>query len=313
MDAIYGASIIASFLAGMVALFAPCCITVLLPSYMASAFRQKRDILRMTIVFFAGISTVLIPIGLGAAWLAEIFQDFHTQLWLFGGLFMVLLGVFSILGKGISLPFAEKLKSRLKIDSENHSYSVYVLGVLSGAATSCCAPVLAGAMALAVVSGGFWNAIVVIFAYVFGMVFPLFVAAYMYDKYDIAQSALIKGKLFSVSIFGKQHIVHSTNILSAVMFLLIGGTMMYLSISDNAYWAPEHQIAVGKALNVFTLDVFSYLEKMPDIIWGAVVLGLFAFFVRRSRKKTAVVERTNISERGSTLPEEDNSPKSSCH
>ena len=73
MDIILGASIIAAFLAGMVALFAPCCITVLLPAYLASTFRQKKNILKMTFIFFAGISAVLIPIGMGAAVLAEVF------------------------------------------------------------------------------------------------------------------------------------------------------------------------------------------------------------------------------------------------
>ena len=83
MDIIFGASIIAAFLAGMVALFAPCCITVLLPAYLASAFREKRKILKMTLVFFAGVAAILVPIGLGAAGLARLFQNFHTELYLF--------------------------------------------------------------------------------------------------------------------------------------------------------------------------------------------------------------------------------------
>jgi len=151
MDFIFGASIVASFLAGMVALFAPCCITVLLPSYIASAFREKKNILKMTFIFFAGLSTVLVPIGLGAAGLAQVFQNFHQELWIFGGLFMITLAVLSFLGKSLAMPLPGRMKEKLKMESGNHSKSVYGLGVLSGAATSCCAPVLVGAMTLAVI------------------------------------------------------------------------------------------------------------------------------------------------------------------
>jgi len=281
MEIIFGASIIAAFLAGIVALFAPCCITVLLPAYIASAFREKKDMLKMTFVFFAGLSTVLIPIGLGAAGLAQFFQNFHKQLWVFGGLFMLILAVMSIRGKGISLPFSGRLKEKLKIDSKNHSKSVYFLGILSGAATSCCAPVLAGAMTLAVLSGGFWKAIIVTFAYVFGMIFPLFLTAYFYDKYKLDQSKIIKGKNIEFEILGKKVITHSTNLLSGIMFALIGGTMFVLGITSNAYWSPEHQAELGKSLTAWSIDIFSFLEVIPDFIWGVLIIGLFGYFIYR--------------------------------
>ncbi|MDP2650085.1 MAG: cytochrome c biogenesis protein CcdA, partial [bacterium] len=140
MDALFGASIIASFLAGMVALFAPCCITVLLPAYIASAFRGKKKMLKMTFIFFAGLSTVLVPIGLGAAGLAQVFQNFHRELWLFGGAFMLVLAVLSVYGKGLALPMPARAKEMLRAGAGEHGKSVYTLGVLSGAATSCCAP-----------------------------------------------------------------------------------------------------------------------------------------------------------------------------
>jgi len=191
MDILLGASIIASFIAGMVALFAPCCITVLLPAYLASAFREKKRMLKMTFVFFAGIAVVLIPIGLGAAGLAQLFRNFHEELYIVGGLVMILFAVGAVIGKGIHLPFMSKMRTTGDL---SHPKSVFTLGVLSGAATSCCAPVLAGVMTLAVLSGGFWNALIVTFAYVFGMVFPLFIAAYFYDRWHIENSRLIQGK-----------------------------------------------------------------------------------------------------------------------
>ena len=45
MNILFETSIIASFLGGMLALFAPCCITFMLPAYFAYTFKQKKAIL----------------------------------------------------------------------------------------------------------------------------------------------------------------------------------------------------------------------------------------------------------------------------
>jgi len=282
MDIIFSASIIASFLAGMVALFAPCCITVLLPAYLASAFREKKNILKMTLIFFAGISAILVPIGLGAAGLAQIFRDFHKELYIFGGLFMLLLAVMAVLGKGISMPMPKRIQAKMDAASTK---SVFVLGLLSGAATSCCAPVLAGAMTLAVISGAFWKAIIVVFAYVFGMTFPLFVTAYFYDKYKIDQSKIIKGKLFEIKIKTKTLYVHSTNLLSSVMFLVIGTAMLVLGFSDNTFWSPEMQSEVGIKLNSWTQKLLELAVIIPDFVWAFIIIGLFSFILYKVKKK----------------------------
>lgn len=283
MDIIFSASIIAAFLAGMVALFAPCCITVLLPAYLASAFREKKNVLKMTFIFFAGISAILVPIGLGAAGLAQIFRDFHKELYIFGGLFMLLLAVMSVLGKGISMPLPKRIQA--KMDPSN-TKSVFMLGVLSGAATSCCAPVLAGAMTLAVISGTFWKALIVVFAYVFGMTFPLFVTAYFYDKYKIEQSKIIKGKLLKMRIGAKTLYVHSTNLISSAIFLIIGTTMLVLGLSGNAFWSPHTQAEVGRTLNAWTQNILNSLSTIPDGVWGAIIIGVFFLFLYKIKRNS---------------------------
>ena len=48
-------SLIAAFVAGMVALFAPCCITFLLPAYLGNVFKEKEKVLLMTLIFGLGI------------------------------------------------------------------------------------------------------------------------------------------------------------------------------------------------------------------------------------------------------------------
>src|SRR3989344_5095092 len=127
----------------MAALFAPCCIGVLLPSYLASVFKTKSKIFLMTFVYFLGILTIFLPLGLGAASLSRVFADYHNLFFTAGGLFMIALGLFMLAGKSVMLPI--HVHPHLK---KYDFGSIYTLGVFSGVATTCCAPVLAGVLAL---------------------------------------------------------------------------------------------------------------------------------------------------------------------
>ena len=104
-SALLGPSVLGGFLGGIVALLAPCCITVLLPSYFAATFTSLSSLIRMTFLFAAGIGVVILPIALGLSALSQFFSRYHTLLFLAGGLFLVVLGVMTLRGRGFELPF----------------------------------------------------------------------------------------------------------------------------------------------------------------------------------------------------------------
>lgn len=71
-DLLTTGSILAAFFAGGVALFAPCCIVFLAPSYMAVAVKNRRwRLLPLTFLFAAGLALVLVPITLGMSLVAS--------------------------------------------------------------------------------------------------------------------------------------------------------------------------------------------------------------------------------------------------
>src|SRR5581483_10905399 len=74
----FGGSVVAAVIAGSVALFAPCCISVMLPSYFATAFQNRRQLVAMTFLFAAGVATVILPIALGAAAVQRFMVGQHT-------------------------------------------------------------------------------------------------------------------------------------------------------------------------------------------------------------------------------------------
>src|SRR3990167_215383 len=182
MEPLISASFIASFFAGVAALFAPCCITVLLPSYFASIFKQKTMIFLMTFVYFLGLLTIFMPLGFGASFLSQIFSQYHNVIFSVGSVFLIFLGMILITGRqfSISLSIHPSLK---KYDI----WSIFILGIFSGIATTCCAPVLAGVLTLSILPGSFLLGGVYTLTYVLGMVAPLFLIALFLDKINFTQ------------------------------------------------------------------------------------------------------------------------------
>lgn len=86
-------TLLASFLGGLVALFAPCCVSVMLPAYLATGFRHRGGVVAATLIFGAGVATVIVPIGLGATALSSLLVSQHLWLFSLGGLLMIVAGV----------------------------------------------------------------------------------------------------------------------------------------------------------------------------------------------------------------------------
>jgi len=269
MDTLTSTSIVAAFIAGVAALFAPCCITVLLPSYLASVFKERYKVVLMTFVFFLGILTVFLPIGLGAAALARFFNEYHNIIFTLGGLMLAGLGVSLILGKSLAIPAPVHPTVQ-----GTDVLSVYLLGSFSAIATTCCAPVLAGVLALSAASGSiFWGGIYTV-SYVLGMVAPLFIIASFLDKIDFTQkfSSLRRPRFFE--IFGVEFRFILTEAIAGIVFLAMGVYIIYLALTDNLAMQSWYQLEV----NIFAATVVQsaqrFTQTIPAAAWAGLVLAL---------------------------------------
>jgi cytochrome c biogenesis protein CcdA len=256
METLIIASLITAFIAGVAALFAPCCITVLLPSYLGSIFREKQKVLLMTFIFFLGLLAVFLPLGLGVAGLGQLLSKYHDPIFIVGGIFLLLLGASILLGWHFSMPFS--VHSKLKITSAG---SVFMLGIFSGFATMCCAPVLAGVIALSVLPNSiFWGGLYSL-AYVLGMVAPLFLIAYLLDKNDFSQKLMESNKRVSYSIGGKKIYLSIADLVSGATFLLMGVFILYLAQTDQlAMGGGEFQTKINIYLNQLVQTISGWLK-----------------------------------------------------
>jgi len=103
MDVLLAGSLAAAFAAGLVAFVAPCCAGVMLPTYLAAVSGGSRlRVARLSALYVAGVSAVVLPITLGASALAAFVSDWHAQLFVLGGVMMLF--VAAGLWRGTMLP-----------------------------------------------------------------------------------------------------------------------------------------------------------------------------------------------------------------
>lgn len=276
MELLISASFIASFFAGIAALFAPCCITVLLPTYFASIFKQKSTVFLMTFVYFLGILSIFLPIGLGVSFLTQIFSQYHDTIFLIGGIFLIFLGMTLLLGQQMSLPFSvhPKLKGQDFI-------SVYVLGIFSAVATTCCAPVLAGVLTLSALPGSVFLGGVYTLAYVLGMVLPLFIIAFTLDKVDFTQKFVAFRKRVSYSVLGQKVSLTFANLFSGLMFLVLGVVIIYLAKTSQLTSHSSYQVSLNIYLTKFINGIGRFTQLIPEVGWAVIFIfiALFVTFV----------------------------------
>src|SRR3990167_6517485 len=174
-----GISLTASFLAGVLALFAPCCITFLFPSYLGTIFKEQKKVMYYTLVFALGLAFVLVPIALGVRFAILFLDTYHEQIYYLGAVIMILMGIMTL--KPIfHLPQFFHVSSP---QTKNiNSLSIFGLGLMSGLTSACCAPVLFAAITLTSLSPSLFQALIVSLAYVTGIVMPLFVMSMFYEK-----------------------------------------------------------------------------------------------------------------------------------
>lgn len=272
---IFQTSLIAAFVAGMVALFAPCCISFLLPAYLGNVFKEKEKVILMTLIFGLGIFIVMLPAVLGVAALSKALFVYHDSIYLVGGIVMLISAAITFLG--IKLPMPNLGKHSVK---QPDILSVFTLGVFSGITSACCAPVLIGILTLTFLTPSFFGALAIGGMYVLGMVMPLlFIAVFLSGK--IGRFVLLRKSLFSFMFLGKERIVTLSSLAASVIFAFTGIMILYLK-------------AVGRLgmgdLDGFTKIITNASSFVNQYVGGNLVLNLIfvavlAFVIYKISKK----------------------------
>lgn len=259
-------TVLAAFLGGVVALLAPCCVSVMLPAYFAATFRRRSRVLVMTLVFALGVGTVILPIGLGATALSRLIAGQHFIVFAVMGLAMAVGGIAMLLGWKPPIPMPAMRGGGAGTGG------VYLLGVFSGAASACCAPVLAGVAAVSGAVASFPAALTVGIAYVFGMVAPLCVLALLWDRRDWGSSRLFTAAARPVRI-GRRAVPLSA-VISGGVLAVLGVLTIVIAFTGPDMGAGGWQQQVTAWLGHAVAVVRNALSWLPG--WAGVLLVFVA-------------------------------------
>ena len=304
-DLLTTGSIVAAFFAGGVALFAPCCIVFLAPSYLAGAVKNRLwRLLPLTFIFAAGLALVLVPLTMGMSLLAGAIARYHAPLYYAGGTLMIVLALLALSGRMWSLPSFMRTPDTTRGDSA----SFFALGVFSGIASSCCAPVLVGVMTLSALSGSAIGGLALGLAFVFGMVFPLFVMALLWDRARLGERTLFRAKLVRIHLGARLLVTNTLNVVVAVAFAVMGGFIIALAGSADMTGGTAFQASAGQALADVFMRIQRWTQPVPEPVLGLALLALAAVFVWA----TLVGRRRHAAPPTGDLPT-DGDDTASCH
>jgi hypothetical protein len=149
-----------------------------------------------------------------------------------------------------------------------------------GFAGFCSGPILGAVLTVAASSGEVLRGAALLAAYALGMAAPLFLMAALWERFDLGRRSWLRGREFSL---GRLR-VHSTSLISGVMFILLGVVFIAYEGTSALSGLYEEKGAVDLA---YAAEQWasSLARNIPDALVLAVaaafVLGVIA--ARRSR------------------------------
>ena len=219
----------------------------------------------------------MLPIALGFRELINIFNDYHPYFYGIGALVMILLGLLLIWQ--FKLPMwitPRQLQGRATFGS------LFLLGITSGLATACCAPVLIGAIALTSLSPSTFLALLIGLSYVAGMVTPLLLGAVL-----MKNDYLIKMRTFLNRPLGP---TTAGSLIGGGVMILYGVYLGVSVLTGRLNVAVENDFAV-KVLTIGR-NISKFLNENPVFaILALIVMAGIVYWAIKAIKKEAKIEK----------------------
>ena len=276
------ASFLASFLGGLLSLLSPCS-ALLLPAFFAYAFQSRGVLVGRTAVFYLGLCATLVPLGMGISAVSSLVYGHRSTLITVSGLVIIALGVIQALEAGSRSGPSNACGGGI---SGSSLLATFSLGAVYGFAGSARDPSSAryspsprprarpcGAPASSPRTPPAWP--------------PLFVMALLWDRLDLGRRRWLRGREISLGSLR----LHTTNLLSGLMFVAIG----VLFIVSEGTSGLEALYASGGATDLaFSVERWagSFGEgTLLSIMFaglGLLFAGLLVYRLARRRKKKSV-------------------------
>jgi cytochrome c biogenesis protein CcdA len=209
-----GVEIPVAFAGGTLALLSPCS-ALLIPAFFAYAFPSRGQLMLRTAIFLAGLSVVLIPVGLGVGALGSLINERRAEVTLIAGVLLIAIGLYQLALGGFEVPGTAGLMGRVSGDS---AIATFTLGAVYGIAGFCAGPILGGVLTIAATSGGALTGGALLFVYALGMAVPLFVLALLWERIGPWARTRVSAGEWRIGRWSRPRVT----VISSVMFIALG-------------------------------------------------------------------------------------------
>src|SRR5919107_1899247 len=218
---------------------------------------------------------------MGISAVSSLVYGHRSTLITVSGLVIVALGVIQALGGGFAFGPIERLRGGIRGSSLLATFS---LGAVYGFAGFCSGPILGAVLTVAATSGSALRGAGLLATYAAGMAAPLFIMALLWDRLDLGRSRWLRGREISLGSLR----LHTTNLLSGLMFVAIG----VLFIVPEGTSSLEGLYASGGATDLaFSMERWagtfseSILVSVALPGLGLLSAGFIVYRLLRRRKK----------------------------
>lgn len=261
-----------AFLGGMLALLSPCSV-MLLPSFFAYAFSSRTQLFARTLIFFLGLITALVPVGIFAGSLGALVMDHRALIVGIAAILIILFGVAQLSGMRLRLP---SLRQR----EGTGVLSVYILGIAFGVAGTCSGPVLGAILTVAALGGNAAYGGLLLAVYAAGMAVPMFILALLWDGLDLGRSRWLRPRPVVIGRW-------KTTVLELVSgVLMIGIGVLMLLTEGTAGLGGMLTITQQFAAEQWASRAGSRVGDLAFLALAVLVIGLviaWRIVIRRGR------------------------------
>ena len=238
--------ILIAFLAGILSFASPCCLPVI-PAFIASTFTAtKQSVKGMTLAFVSGMGLTFALLGMTAFFIGSFLKTHLTGFSQITGTLIMLFGFYTVAGKGF------KILKPLRSKPTSYGGAFLFGGALGIARTPCIGSVLVTVFLLASTSASVLQGGLLLLMYSLGLAVPFLLLAWYIDRFDKKALVwrIIRGKELTWNVFGWKGSIHTTNLISGLLFLFLG----YLIFNGTLYSLSRFAVGTSFQKWLFGLE-----------------------------------------------------------
>lgn len=203
----------AAFLGGMLTLVSPCS-ALLLPAFFAYAFGSPTRLAGRSVVFYIGLATTLVPLGVAAAAAGALVNEHRSTFVTVASAIVIVLGVVQVSGRGFGFGAAGRVAGR----DPGSVLSVFLLGAVYGVAGVCSGPILGAVLAMSAIGADPVYGGALLAVYALGTAAPVFVLALLWSRLEPRRRQRLRGHQLTLGRWRP----HTSQLISGVLFIGIG-------------------------------------------------------------------------------------------